>query len=110
MLVAAVAALALASLAGCSQMSAALGQQWVDVQLAPATTAKAARRIAATCSHVPNMKPYPIEKTSSYANLVGLLRFHATNATPAQMSQLQRCLQRFPAVQGFTLGQPGADS
>ncbi|MHB1873895.1 MAG: hypothetical protein ACYCPF_03425 [Streptosporangiaceae bacterium] len=103
-------AAAAAALAGCGRMGAALSQQWIDVQLAPTTTVVTARHIVRTCSHVPNMKPYPIEKTTSYSNLVGVVRFDATNASPADMSRLQTCLQRFPQVQGFTQGQAGGDS
>lgn len=100
----------MAALAGCGRMGAALSQQWINVQLAPTTTISTARQIVRACSHVPHMKPYPIERTSSYSNLIGLLRFSATNASLADESRLQTCLQKFPQVQGFTKGEAGGYS
>ena len=105
-----IASALLATVAGCAQMSAALGKQWIDVQLAPNTSIATARQVSRACSHVPNMPPYPVTKISSYANLVTMLRFDATNASPANMAELQRCLDRFPAAQSITLGGPGGDS
>ena len=87
-------------------MNAALGQQWVDVQLASNTTIATARQVTSACSHVPGVHPDPVKPTAP-GGVVDSVRFNATQATDADMARLQRCLQHFPAVQGLTVGQPG---
>lgn len=100
------AAAALALLAGCAKMDSSLGQQWVDVQLAPNTTLAAARHVTTACSHVPGVRAVPAKPTSP-GHLVGSVRFYTTHASDADMARLQACLQRFPAVQSLTQGEPG---
>jgi hypothetical protein len=100
-------AIAVAGLiSGCAQMNAALGQQWVVVQFAANTMAGTARHITAACSHVPGLHLMPVKPTSP-GGIVDSARFNATSATDADMARLQRCLERFPSVQGFTLTDPG---
>jgi hypothetical protein len=91
---------------GCAQMNAALGQQWVVVQFAANTMVGTARHVTAACSHVPGMHLEPVKPTS-LGGIVSSARFKATQATDADMARLQRCLQRFPSVQGFTLTEAG---
>jgi hypothetical protein len=93
-------------LGGCAKMDAALGQQWVIVQLASNTTVATARQVTAGCSHVPGVHPERV-RPASPGGVVGSVRFDATQASDADMARLQNCLQRFPAVQGLTVGQPG---
>jgi len=101
-----VAALGAGLLGGCAKMNAALGRQWVVVQLAPDTTVAAARHLTAACSHLPGLHPEPVKPTTA-GGVVGSVRFDTTRASDADMARLQRCLQRFPAVQGLTVGEPG---
>lgn len=91
---------------GCAQMNAALGQQWVVVQFAANTMVGTARHVTAACSQVPGMHLEPVKPTSP-GGIVSSARFKATQATDADMARLQRCLQRFPSVQGFTLTEAG---
>jgi hypothetical protein len=91
---------------GCAQMNAALGQQWAVVQFAPNTMLGTARHITAACSHLPGLHLEPVKPTSP-GGIVGSVRFNATQASDADMVRLQRCLQRFPSFQGFTLTQAG---
>jgi hypothetical protein len=93
-------------LGGCAKMNAALGQQWVIVQLASNTTLATARHVTAACSHLPGVHPVRVRPTAA-GGVVGSVRFDATQASDADMARLQRCLQRFPAVQGLTVGEPG---
>ena len=93
-------------LAGCAKIDAALGQQWLTVQLAPNTTLAAAKYLTAACSHIPGVRPDPVKPTSA-GRVVGLIRFNSTNATDAALARLQQCLQHFHAVQGFTINEPG---
>lgn len=103
----AASAVAVAGLvSGCAQMNATLGQQWVVVQFAANTTVGAARHVTAACSHVRGLRLMPVQPTSP-GGIVGSARFNATAATDADMARLQRCLQRFPSVQGFTLTDAG---
>ena len=87
-------------------MNAALGQQWITVQLAPNTSLAAARHVAAACSHVPGTRPERVRPTVA-GRVVGSVRFDTTRASDADMARLQQCLQRFHAVQGLTIGEPG---
>lgn len=93
---------------GCAKMDATLGQQWIVVQFKPGTTLATARHVTAACSHVPNLTLQPVRPTSAAAGLVDSAQFNATQATDAQLALLQQCLQRFPAVQGFTMTDTGA--
>lgn len=87
-------------------MSSSLGQQWVDAQLAPNTTMTQARQVSVACSHIPGVRAVPVRPTAP-GHVVGSIRFYTTQASDADMSRLQTCLQRFPAVQGLNQGEPG---
>jgi len=91
-------------LAGCAKMDAALGQQRLTVQLAPNTTLAAAKHLTAACSHIHGVRPEPVKLAGG---AVGSVQFNSTNATDADLARLQECLQRFHAVQGFTVNEPG---
>jgi hypothetical protein len=93
-------------ISGCAQMNAALGQQWVVVQFTANTMAGTARHITVACSHVRGLHLVPVKPTSP-GGIVDSARFNATSATDADMARLQRCLQRFRSVQGFTLTDAG---
>jgi hypothetical protein len=99
--------LALAGLAGCAKISAALGQQWIEVQFNPNTTIATARHVTRACSHVPNITLVPVKAVSTDPGMAQTARFNATKASDANMSELQSCLQRFSSVQGFNLIQSG---
>jgi hypothetical protein len=100
-------ALALACLAGCAKMDAALGQQWIVVQFAPGTSVATARHVTHACSHVPNLRLVPVRPVAADPGVISSARYNATNATDANMAALQTCLQRFPSFLGFNLVQPG---
>jgi len=93
-------------LSGCARFSAALGQQWVVVQLAANTSVATARHVTVACSHVPGMRVAAVRATSP-GGYVASVRFNATQASDADMARLQRCLQRFHSVQGLTLTDAG---
>lgn len=88
-------------------MDAALGRQWVDVTFKPSTTVAMIEKVRATCSHVQNVTAYPLAKKHTVLNLMAGVRFNTTNATVANVAQLQQCVQRFTSVQGFTPGDSG---
>lgn len=102
---AALAAGALAlGVSGCAQFDKALGQQWIEVTFAPNTTVAAARHVTSVCSHVPNLRlSGPVKPTTAQAGVVDSVRYNATHASDAQLSELEQCLGKFPrTVQGFT--------
>lgn len=105
-LAACAAAVAAVLAGGCGRMDAALGQQWVVVQLASDTTLATARQVSAACSHASGLRAEPVKPTSP-GRIVASVRFISTRATDADMAKLQQCLQRFPVVQGLTMTEPG---
>jgi hypothetical protein len=96
------AAVLAAGLCGCARFDAALGQQWIQVELAPTTTVPQLEHIRAACSHVPNITAYPFPKQHTVINMMNSVRFNTDNATDANVAQLEQCLQKFPQVQGLT--------
>jgi hypothetical protein len=95
-----------ATLCGCSRMDAALGQQWVVVQLASNTSLATAKHVTAICSRASGLRADPVRPTSP-GRIVGSVRFISTRASDADMARLQQCLQRFPSVQGLMMSEPG---
>jgi hypothetical protein len=102
-----VAAALVVALGGCAKMDAALGKQWVQVTFKQSTTLPTMQKIRAACSHVPNVHPEPLPKQHSVINLMSGVRFDTTNANDGQVAELQVCLQKFSAVQGFTPQESG---
>lgn len=92
----------LLTLGGCAKMDASLGKQWVDVTFKPNTTLATLQRVRVACAHVPNVHPDPLPKVHSVINLMAGVRFDTTQASDANVAQLQECLQKFSSVQGFT--------
>jgi hypothetical protein len=99
---AAAAALLAGSVSGCSQMDAALGKQWVQVTFRQNITVTQLLRIQAACSHIPNVTAYPFPKHVTELDLQAGVRYNTTSASDSNVAQLQQCLQKFPAVVGFT--------
>jgi len=83
-------------------MTAALSQQWMVVNFSPATPAATALQVRAACSHIPNAPPLALPANHSNVTVVYDIRFNTTNAAPANIAQLQTCLQKFPSVVGVT--------
>ena len=83
-------------------MSASLGKTWVDVTFKPNTTLTQLQKVRLACAHVPNVHPYPLPKQHTVLNLMAGVRYDTTDATDANVAQLQECLQKFGSVQGFT--------
>jgi hypothetical protein len=90
------------ALGGCAQMGASLGKTWVDVTFKPNTTLKTVQKVRAACAHVPNVHPYALPRPHTVINLMAGVRFDTTQASDANVAQLQVCLQKFGSVQGFT--------
>jgi hypothetical protein len=98
----AAAAIAAGSVSGCAKMDATLDQAWVQVTFSQNTTVAQLLRIQAACSHIPNVTADPFPRQHTELDLAAGVRYNTTNATDANVAQLQECLQKFPAVVGFT--------
>jgi hypothetical protein len=83
-------------------MDAALAQQWMIVDFSPSTSAATALQVRTACSHIENAPPLALPAKRSAATVIYDIRFDTTNASPANVAELQTCLQRFPSVQGVT--------
>jgi hypothetical protein len=99
-LAAAATAAVLVSLTGCGKMDAALSRQWMVVDFGPHTTVAGALHVRAACSHIQNTPPLPLPASRTVINVMYGVRFDTTNATPANLAELQICLQKFRSVLG----------
>ncbi|HTP17463.1 MAG TPA: hypothetical protein VMK13_16730 [Streptosporangiaceae bacterium] len=88
-------------LAGCGQMDAALSQQAAVVTFRASTSVAAVLQVRQACSHVPNVKAAPIKRTETALDVINALRYNTSNASDANLAELQQCLQKFPSVQGI---------
>jgi|SRR5215469_7848427 len=100
--VAAAGLIAALGLTGCAKMDAALAQQWMVVNFSPGTSAATALQVRTGCSHIENAPPLALPAKRTAATLVYDIRFDTTKASPANIAELQICLQKFPSVQGVT--------
>jgi hypothetical protein len=88
------------TLTGCAKMNAALDRQWMVVDFGPHTTVAAALHVRAACSHILNTPPLPLPASHTVINVMYGVRFNTTNSSPANLAELQVCLQKFKSVLG----------
>ncbi len=98
----ALSAAAILALTGCSQVDAALSQQWAVVNFKPTTTVSYLIMVRQACSHVPNVRPLAPSSASSGLLAAYSVRYQTSNATSANLVALKACLQRFSAVSGVS--------
>jgi hypothetical protein len=98
----ALAAALIVVLGGCAKMDAALDKTWVVVNFKPNTTLPVLEKVRTACSHVPNVRAEALPTQHTVINLMSGVRYDTTNATDANVAELQECLQKFSSVQGFT--------
>jgi hypothetical protein len=91
-----------AALAGCGQMAAALDKQWMTVQFGPGTSLTTELHVRVACSHVENTPPLALPAQHSLITTMDGIGYDTTNASPANLAQLQTCLQRFKSVVGVS--------
>jgi hypothetical protein len=90
------------ALTGCAKMDAALSKQWMTVQFTPNTTLATALHVRTACSHIQNVSLMALPAKQSQINTMYGVRFDTTNASPANLAQLQTCLQQFKSVVGIS--------
>ena len=100
---AAIAAITVAALAGCSQFDAALGQRQAIVSFRTGTPLSQRLTVRSTCARVPAVTAarLPSDLNSPYA--LQQVTFRIDHASNADIARLEKCLARFPAVAGVTL-------
>jgi hypothetical protein len=95
---AAAGTIALLGITGCAKMDSALDQQWITVDFSPSTSAATALHVRAACSHIQNTPPEALPGKLSVSNIMYGVRYNTTNSSPANVAQLQTCLQKFGSV------------
>ena len=98
-----------AGLSGCSKFNAALGQQWATVSFKANTTQATVLQVRAACSHIPNVQAKPMPRQRDPQTVMYAVTYRTTNASDANIAQLEQCLQRFPSVAGIEFGDSGDD-
>jgi hypothetical protein len=98
---AAAGAIALIGVTGCAKMDASLDKSWITVDFNPGTSVTTALQVRAACSHVQNTPPYKLPAKHSVINIMYGVVYNTTNSSPANVAQLQTCLQKFKSVQGL---------
>jgi hypothetical protein len=98
------AAALLGALAGCAKFDAALGQQWMTVNFQPNTPIATELEVRAACSHVPNVHPMALPRKRTATSMVDAVTYVTSNASDANVAQLEICLQKFRSVAGVTPG------
>jgi len=100
---AAIAAVTLAALAGCSQFDEALGQRQAIVSFRPGTSLSQRLTVRSTCAKVPAVTAarLPSDLNAPYA--LQQVTFRIDHASNADIARLEKCLARYPAVVGVTL-------
>jgi len=97
---AAAAAIALVGVSGCAKMDASLDKQWMTVDFNPGTPVATALQVRAACSHIQNTPPEALPAKRSTINMMYGVVYNTTNSSPANLAQLQGCLQKFKSVEG----------
>lgn len=96
-------------LAGCSRFDAALGQRQAIVSFKSGASTAERVAIRAACAKTPNVSAQRLPDLKKYPYALEQLTYTISKASDAQVAQLQKCLQQFPAVSGVEL-QDSSDS
>jgi hypothetical protein len=70
------------------------------VDFSQGTSMATALHVRAACSHIQNTPPMALPTTRTTVSIMYGVRYDTTNASPANVAELQICLQKFPSVQG----------
>ena len=100
--------LAAATLAGCSQFNAALGQRQAVVTFTDGTTLAQRMTVRAACAKTPNVTPQPLPSNLNTPYALEQVIYQINHASDADVARLETCLAKFPSVAGVTL-QDSAD-
>jgi hypothetical protein len=96
---AAAGAITLIGRTGCAKMDASLNRQWITVDFGPGTSVATELQVRAACSHIQNTPPIALPAKHSVINMMYGVQYNTTNSSPANVTQLTTCLQKFKSVQ-----------
>lgn len=99
-----------APLAGCSRFDAALGQRQAVVSFRDGTTTAERLQIRAACASLPGVAAQRVPDLKKYPYALQQLTYSVTKASNAQVVNLDKCLQKFPAVISVSLQDSSDDS
>ena len=97
-------------LAGCSRFDAALGQRQAVVSFRDGTTTAERLQIRAACASLPGVAAQRVPDLKKYPYALQQLTYSVTKASNAQVVNLDKCLQKFPAVISVSLHDSSDDS
>jgi hypothetical protein len=97
----------LTGVAGCAKFNAALGQQWATVDFKANTPPATVLQVRAACNHIPNVRAEALPRQPDPETLMYAVTYRTSNASNANLAQLQECLQRFPSVAGIDFEDAG---
>jgi len=100
---AALALAAAATLAGCAQFDAALGQRQAIVSFRTGTPVSQRLAVRSACARVPAVTPQPLPSNLNSPYALEQVTFQITHASDTDVARLETCLAKFPAVVGVTL-------
>lgn len=89
--------------AGCSRFDAALGQQQAIVSFRDGTATVERLQIRAACASLPGVTAPHVPDLKKYPYALQQLTYSVSKASDAQIADLEKCLQKFPAVSGVSL-------
>ena len=95
------------ALAGCAQFDSALGQQQAVVTFREGTTLAQRLAVRAACAKPPAVVPQPLPSDLNSPYALQQLTYQTTNASDAEVAILEKCLAKFPSVEGVTLQDSG---
>jgi hypothetical protein len=100
----------LGGIAGCARFDAALGQQQAVVSFKSGATLADRLTVRSTCGKLPEVTIPSLPDLKKYPYALEELTFGVTGASDAQVVNLEKCVGKFPAVQGFSLQDESDDS
>ena len=107
---AAAALLAVGGVAGCSQFDKALGQQQAIVSFKSSATIAQRLAVRTTCGKLPAVTKQPLPDLKKYPYALQELTFDVSKASDTQVTNLDKCLNRFPVVEGMVIQDSSDDS
>jgi hypothetical protein len=87
--------------AGCAKMDAALDKQWIVVDFNQGTSVATALHVREACGHIQDTPALALPSQHTTINVMYGVRYDTTNSSPAQLAELQDCLQKFKSVEGL---------
>jgi hypothetical protein len=104
-----VGVLAVGLVSGCSQFDSALGQQQATVSFKSGVSNAAKLKIRATCAKVQNVRNTPVANLKKYPYALSVVTYDVSNASDANIAELEECLGKFPQVTGVTMSDSSDD-